>query len=230
MFVASRSVATGSAWGPRDGAMVCCEPERCNRLVLQRPFRGSRYDEKMRWKMKQIPEIETERLSLRPFSIDDAAEVRRLAGTGQLPITTLAIPHPYERGMAEQWIATHSDEFERIGMTWAIARRMTAHWWSVSLMGMRKGHQAELGYWIGKPYWNCGFCTEAVRAVVRYAFLELGLIRIHACHFSRNPASGRVMLKVGMQHEGCRRQHVVKWGKAEDLELYGILNDGWESS
>ena len=182
--------------------------------------------------MKQIPEIETERLSLRPFSIDDAAEVRRLAGDRAIADTTLAIPHPYEEGMAEQWIATHSDEFEKDqGVTWAIARRNdSALVGAISLMGMRKGHQAELGYWIGKPYWNCGYCTEAVRAVVRYAFLELGLIRIHACHFSRNPASGRVMLKVGMQHEGCRRQHVVKWGKAEDLELYGILKDGWESS
>ncbi|MBN1880311.1 GNAT family N-acetyltransferase [bacterium] len=181
--------------------------------------------------MKQIPKIEAERLSLRPFNIDDASEVRRLAGDRAIADTTLAIPHPYEDGMAEQWISTHADAFEKDqGVTWAIVRKEDgALVGAISLMGMRKGHQAELGYWIGKPYWNRGYCTEAVRVAVQYAFEELDLIRVHACHLSRNPASGRVMLKVGMEHEGCRRQHVMKWGKAEDLELYGILRQDREN-
>lgn len=51
----------------------------------------------------------------------------------------------------------------------------------------------------------------------------LGLLRIHASHLTRNPASGRVMQKLGMRHEGSRREHAVKWDKLEDLELYGIL-------
>jgi RimJ/RimL family protein N-acetyltransferase len=80
-----------------------------------------------------------------------------------------------------------------------------------------------MGYWIGKPYWNKGFTTEAAQAIINYGFDILELNRIHAHHFSRNVSSGKVLLKIGMQHEGRFRQHVKKWDKFEDIELYGIL-------
>jgi ribosomal-protein-alanine N-acetyltransferase len=92
---------------------------------------------------------------------------------------------------------------------------------------MSVGHQAELGYWIGEPFWNQGLCTDAGQAVVNYGFTALELIRIHSCHIKRNPASGRVMQKIGMTHEGFRRQHVRKWDVLEDLDLYGILKEDW---
>ena len=129
--------------------------------------------------------------------------------------------------MAQAWISTHQPDFEQgKGVTFAIARKTDASLvGAIGLMGMAAGHQAELGYWIGRPFWNQGFCTEASEAVLRYAFTELGLIRVHCYHFSRNPATGRVMQKLGMQHEGSRRWHVKKWDKFEDVELYGILNN-----
>ena len=89
--------------------------------------------------------------------------------------------------------------------------------------------RAEMGYWIGKPYWNNGYCTEAAEAVLRYGFTELGLNRIYAHHFGRNPASGRVMEKIGMVYEGCLRQHVQRWGVFEDLKIYAILKSEYES-
>lgn len=88
---------------------------------------------------------------------------------------------------------------------------------------------AELGYWIGKPYWGRGYCTEAARAIVRYGFDDLHLHRIHSSHFASNPASGRVMQKIGMTREGCLRQHIRKWGQWEDVVLYGILRSQWQS-
>jgi [ribosomal protein S5]-alanine N-acetyltransferase len=181
--------------------------------------------------MKQIPVLETKRLILRPFGLYDAKEVQRLAGERAIAETTLNIPHPYEDGMAEDWISGHREYFDReLGVHFAITRKAGgALLGAISLMGLVKGHQAELGYWIGKPYWNRGFCTEAGEAVVRYAFVILGLVRIHASHFTRNPASGRVMQKLLMKDEGCLRQHVKKWDKLEDLACYGILKDEWES-
>jgi RimJ/RimL family protein N-acetyltransferase len=145
--------------------------------------------------------------------------------------TTLNIPHPYKDGMAEEWISKHQEAFGKVeGLTLAITRKSDASLvGAISLMGIAKGHQAELGYWIGKPYWNQGFCTEAGKALMKYAFAELGLLRVHASHLSRNPASGRIMTKLGMHHEGTRRQHVRKWDKCEDLELYGILRHEWET-
>lgn len=181
---------------------------------------------------KEIPTLETPRLILQPFEEKDAADVMRLAGDRAIADTTTNIPYPYEEGMAEEWISKHQDEFDKDrGVTFAITRKSDgALLGAIGLMGMVKGHQAELGYWIGKPYWNLGYCTEAAAALLRYAFCELTLLRVHSCHLLRNPASGRVMQKIGMRHEGCRRQHVMKWDKAEDLELYGILKSEWEAT
>jgi [ribosomal protein S5]-alanine N-acetyltransferase len=86
---------------------------------------------------------------------------------------------------------------------------------------------AELGYWIGRPYWGRGYATEAAREVVRYGFEGLGLHRIHAEHLGSNPASGRVMQKIGMAYEGTRPEHYKKWGAYEDSVDYGLLARDW---
>jgi len=179
--------------------------------------------------MNQQPTLETERLLLRPFSLSDAADVQRLAGDFAIADTTQTIPHPYEDGMAEQWISTHAERFAqgKVATFAVVLKPQGTLVGAISLTDIDKGHQAELGYWIGKPYWNQGLCTEAGQAVLRYGFETLGLIRVHSRHISRNPASGRVMRKLGMQHEGRRIQHVRKWDKFEDLELYGILKADW---
>ncbi|MCX6832911.1 MAG: GNAT family N-acetyltransferase [candidate division Zixibacteria bacterium] len=180
--------------------------------------------------MSQRPTLETKRLILRPFAMADAKDVQRLAGDRAIADTTLSIPHPYGDGKAEEWISKHQETFDQEkGVTLAITRKPDDMLLgAISLMDISKGHQAELGYWVGKPYWNQGYCTEAASAVLRYGFLVLGLIRIHASFLTRNPASGRVMQKLAMRHEGCRRQHVMKWGKCEDMGLYGILKHDWE--
>ena len=179
--------------------------------------------------MSSIPILETGRLRLRPFGPGDAAEVRQLAGDRLIADTTLNIPHPYEDGMAQTWISSHQSNFdEGWGVTFAVTRRTDGSLiGAISLMRMEAGHQAELGYWIGHPHWNQGFCTEAAAAVLRYAFTELGVARVHSSHLARNPASGRVMKKLGMRHEGLRRHHARKWDKLEDLEVYGILKGEW---
>ena len=94
----------------------------------------------------------------------------------------------------------------------------------------RRFKLAELGYWIGKPFWNRGYATEAAVAIIRYGFTSLELNRIASRHFTRNPASGRVMQKAGMQHEGTARQSMIKWGKYEDLQLYAILREDWSGA
>jgi RimJ/RimL family protein N-acetyltransferase len=113
-------------------------------------------------------------------------------------------------------------------VTCAIVRR--ADNLLIGAIGLRldQSHaRAELGYWLGKPFWQRGYCTEAARAVVAYGFNVLGLHRIHAAYMQRNPASGRVMQKIGMTYEGCMRQHIRKWGVFEDLEVYGMLHSDY---
>ncbi|MDF5729806.1 MAG: GNAT family protein [Rhizonema sp. PD38] len=120
-------------------------------------------------------------------------------------------------------------EFEEsTGVTFAIVIRDQAVLCGVILLKITATHaNAELGYWIGTPYWGQGYCTEAAISIMEYGFLELELNRIYATHFKRNLASGRVLQKIGMKYEGCHRQHIKKWGEFEDLELYGILKSEW---
>ncbi len=66
--------------------------------------------------------------------------------------------------------------------------------------------------------------------MLRYGFEELGLHRIFASHFKPNVASGRILVKLGMRHEGCQREQIRKWDRFVDLELYGILRRDWEIS
>jgi ribosomal-protein-alanine N-acetyltransferase len=175
--------------------------------------------------VKQRPTIKSERLLLRPFVLSDAKRVQFLAGNKAIASTTLHIPHPYEDGMAEEWIGTHQEGFEK-GELFNFAIELWASKELIGAIGLVVNDEhahAELGYWIGEPYWNQGYCTEAAFEVLRYGFEEIGLNRIYAMHLSRNPASGRVMEKVGMLHEGCRRQHFQKWGIFEDVEFYGII-------
>ena len=175
--------------------------------------------------MKQQPTLETDRLILRPFTLEDAPEVQRLAGDREVASTTKNILHPYEDGVAERWIGTlHAEYATNQSVVLAIVRRSDcALIGAIGLVINRVSTRAEIGYWIGKPYWSLGYCTEAAKAAIRYGFDVLELNRIHAHHLTRNPASGRVMQKAGMRHEGRLRQHVKKWGVFEDVEIYGIL-------
>lgn len=59
--------------------------------------------------------------------------------------------------------------------------------------------------------------------MLRFGFEELRLHRIDAGHFVNNPASGRILRKLGMKHEGTTREHILKWGEYLDVEIYGIL-------
>jgi RimJ/RimL family protein N-acetyltransferase len=175
------------------------------------------------------PSFETTRLTLRPFTRRDAPDVQRLAGDRAIADTTTNIPHPYEDGLAEQWIEGHEPGYsDGTAVTFAIVRRDDAELiGAVGLTIDRHISKGELGYWIGAPYWNLGYATEATKAMLEFGFGDLQLNRIHAVHFARNPSSGRVMQKSGMLPEGTARQHAMKWGQYEDLVSYGILRDDW---
>lgn len=180
--------------------------------------------------MTNQPQLRTERLLLRPFTPKDATIVQKLAGDKAIADTTLHIPHPYPDGQAERWISAHAPRFrDGRGAIFAITLPVVGQViGSIGLVIVPDYQRAGLGYWLGEPYWGKGYMTEAASEVLRYGFAELGLNRICADHFARNPASGRVMEKIGMQYEGTLRQHVMKWGKFEDLKMYGILKNEYE--
>lgn len=179
--------------------------------------------------MRPYPTLQTERLVLREFTLQDAPDVQRLAGAFEIARMTTLIPHPYEDGMAEEWIATHRLAYEagEHVIFAVVSREEGTLLFSIGLSLNARDNNGELGYWIGVPYWGKGYSTEAAQEMVRYGFEDLGLHRIHANHFGANPASGRVMQKVGMRYEGTRREHYEKWGEYEDCMEYGLLASEW---
>jgi RimJ/RimL family protein N-acetyltransferase len=177
--------------------------------------------------MPAQPILQTERLILRPFDADDAGEVHGIVSDRDIAFNTAHIPHPYPDGMAAEWIERvmtrwHTGESAVFAATLRGDGRIVA---AVGLEIEPQHRRAELGYWVARQYWNRGIASEAARAVVRFGFGELGLHRVSAHHYARNPASGKVMQKIGMIREGRLRQHVLKWGVFEDIEVYGILAD-----
>jgi ribosomal-protein-alanine N-acetyltransferase len=170
--------------------------------------------------------IETERLVLRPFRLEDAKRVQELAGDPAVAEMTDAIPHPYKDGVAQKWIAGIPAAREAgTGLALAICLKSDGSFvGTVSLGSINAEHRrAVLGYWIGRPYWNRGYCTEATRALVGYGFRSLGLNRVQAYLFEPNPASSRVLIKIGMRPEGVLRQHLLVRGRFQDLAAYGVL-------
>jgi RimJ/RimL family protein N-acetyltransferase len=176
--------------------------------------------------MKKVPTLRTERLILRPFEVSDAPRIRELAGAREVALGTLRIPHPYPEGAAEAFVEGQEDAPARGSWVFAIDDGQLAG--TIGLEVNSDFDRAEVGYWIGLPFWGRGYATEALGAILRFGFEQLKLNRMYAGHFGRNPASGRVMEKNGMQREGVLRRHVKKWDEYVDIVYYGILRSEWE--
>ena len=172
-----------------------------------------------------LPTLTAERLTLRPFVPDDAPDVTRCLSDAAVARNTLTIPHPYPEGAAAEFIARQPPDWSAgKRAVWAITLRDAgALVGAVGLHFALAHHRAEVGYWIAVPAWGKGIATEAVRRVIAFGFDELGLHRLDAQHYVENPASGRVMTKAGMRHEGLMRGVVFRDGIPRDNERYAIL-------
>ncbi len=178
--------------------------------------------------MIEYPELRTKRLLLRRFRESDIPDIVRLAGAREVAATTARIPHPYTEADAQHFLALQeNDDFGyAFAITLASTRELAG---AVGLHPTPHQPSAELGYWIGVPYWRNGYATEAAEAVVAFGFDVLKLHRIFAGYFRGNEASRRILEKLGFQHEGCSREDILKWGKFLDRENYAILESEWRA-
>ena len=180
--------------------------------------------------MKTAPTLHTDRLILRSLMLEDAQDIQRLAGAREVASTLSNMPHPYEDGMAEEWIHSSCEKFEKDeAVTFAITLKTDSSFiGGIDIRPEQKNENGELGYWIGKPYWGNGYATEAAKAVVTHGFEALKLNRIYAYYVRRNLASERVLEKIGMRYEGCQRQHIKKWNNFEDRMACGMLKADYD--
>jgi ribosomal-protein-alanine N-acetyltransferase len=171
----------------------------------------------------------TERLILRQVEVSDAEQLELLINDFDVASTTLNIPYPYPKGSATAFIQ-HQHEAAQSGDGYAFAiinKENDAFMGSIGMNINQKHNRAELGYWLGKRYWNQGYVTEGVKRIIKYGFEELKLNKIHAGALTRNHASSSVITKSGMQYEGTFRQHFHKWDQYEDVVYYGILREDY---
>lgn len=144
------------------------------------------------------PVLETERLTLRPMRISDAGLISLYSSDLRVARMTTTIPHPNPPGAVEQFIARVSAP-ESPETTWAIDGTKGFGCEVMGVISLRQN--GELGYWLAPFFWGLGIMPEAGKAVIDHAF-STGLTRVHAQHFIDNPASGRVMEKIGMRRAG----------------------------
>ncbi len=173
--------------------------------------------------MSQLP-LETKRLVLRPFYETDALKVKSLAGDKRIADVTAHIPHPYPEGLAEKWISDHALKWAKAELASfaIILKESDLLIGCVSLKNITKS-EGELGFWVGTEYWNKGFCTEACCSVVDFGFNYFELNRIYAHHLTRNPASGKVLVKSGLINIGSGESVCGYRNINESVELYEIF-------
>ena len=176
--------------------------------------------------------FETDRLILRCLQEDDAPHFVELAGDYEVSKMTLNIPHPYSNDDAIQFIKGSIEAWEKgERYAFAIVQKETDSFMGVIGIHPEMRHsRAEVGYWIGVPYWGQGYMTEALQRVIQFGFETLNLNRIQASHRTDNPASGRVMEKAGMQYEGTLRQMMIRDGEFTDISYRSILREDYNQA
>ena len=179
-----------------------------------------------RQKFRHLPALHTDRLILRPIRHSDAKAMYAYARDADVARYVLWEPHrslldtietiadikrQYRHGWPSSFaiaLAENDQIIGTIGYMWLNAEYASA----------------EIGYSLSKAYWNQGYMTEALSAVIDYSFRQLKLHRIEAQYDIRNPASGRVMQKAGMTQEGMFRDRIFNKGEYCSVSVYAKIN------
>lgn len=140
--------------------------------------------------------------------------------------------------MAKEWVqSVHERADEPLDFSYMIVRKSDNQVIGGCGFHVTPEHEkAEIGYWLGVPYWGNGYATEAARRLVQFCFEDLGLNRVQADYFVNNGASRRVMEKVGMTFEGISRQAFIREIPTKNYRVYhddgtcAILRSEWEAT
>jgi len=162
--------------------------------------------------MEDFPKLETERLVLSQVVADDISNIAAYANNKNVTDNTRTMPFPYSEKDAVRWIGILDKSYKDKDQ-YAFAIRQKTDLKFIGGIGLTielANNRAELGYWLAEPFWNRGFITEAVQAILKFGFEEINLNKIVAVYLTSNEASGKVMVKNGMLKEGEFKDHDVK--------------------
>jgi RimJ/RimL family protein N-acetyltransferase len=176
--------------------------------------------------MQNLPTLSTARLVLSLPTVSDLEGIIfHDNSTSEIAENTINFPYPYEEKHAHFWLKMAEEGFAKKDAYIFVIREKE----NLKLIGAIGLHldfanrKAEIGYWLGKSFWNKGYVSEALQKIVEFGFEELHLNKIYASHFPHNPASGKVLQKNGFEFEGILKQEVLKNGQFLDLHRYAIF-------
>lgn len=177
----------------------------------------------------KLPRLETDRLLIRAPSEADLSAMPGLFSDPDIHAYTRSIPYPY----------THDDavgaleRFERLrrageAITLFVDLKETGELvGSIGFLNIKGRDEAEFGYVVGRPWWGRGYATEACRGLLAYGFATLGFGELCAHAMTRNPASSRVLEKIGMRSVGVLPNQCEKDGEYFDAEGFTLTREEW---
>jgi len=175
------------------------------------------------YRERSIPVLETKRLALRAPRLEDAKTVAALANDRRIAENTARIPHPYKVKDAEGFIGT-ANKAGGEAVFLITLRDKTV----IGACGIVPQDQtAELGYWLGVPYWGKGYATEALHAVIDYAFGDLEHEALQAGARVTNPASRRVLEKCGFQWTGVGLYRIRAINSSAPIDRFRLERGIW---
>jgi len=177
------------------------------------------------YRERSIPVLETKRLVLRAPRLEDAKKVATLANDRRIAENTARIPHPYKLADAESFISGANKAGGEAVFIIALPDKTV-----IGACGIMPQEQAaELGYWLGVPYWGKGYATEALHAVIDYAFTDLAHDALQAGARVTNPASRRVLEKCGFQWTGVGLYRIRAIKSSAPIDRFRLERGIWSA-
>ena len=173
-----------------------------------------------------IPVLETKRLCLRAPRLEDAKTVVRLANDRRIAENTARIPHPYKVADAETFIGGANKAGGEA--VFLVTLRDATVIGACGIMAL-DNQPPELGYWLGVPYWGRGFATEALHALIDYAFADLEYEALQASARVTNPASRRVLEKCGFQWTGVGLYRIRAIKSSAPIDRFRLERGIWSA-
>jgi RimJ/RimL family protein N-acetyltransferase len=167
---------------------------------------------------------------MRALQKHQAETLRTLANGPKIADYTASIPSPYTLQTALDFIDGMHEKFRTANLL-SLGVHLRDNGELIGIASLRidpNHHYGHLGGWVAADARNQGYAAEAASVLMDYGFAELGLHRVGSQCFSRNKESARVMEKIGLRYEGCRRGAFLKNGVHEDMLVFAALREDWE--
>lgn len=181
--------------------------------------------------MKAFPQLSTDRLILRRVDTEDIPAMVKYANNRTIADNTLTLPYPYTVDDAVNWIS-FSIQGYRSGERYIFAIELKESHEFIGAIGLhvkQEHNKAEIGFWLGEPFWNRGIMSEALRAVLDYGFNTLHFNKLFATHFLENTASGKVLQKAGMIQEAVLKDEYRIKGKYRSVVQYRLTEAEYQA-